>query len=159
MSIDACNILEALKNLHTKDKLIGVDVYQWCKTQLENREKSVQPPTVSEVNFCKEVVQNSIVACHLLEQEDVSIECCLHENSLFEGNRSIGLQPDEETATAQREGPVSQYLITSAEGTTNPGDCVIYYIAFSSHQSLREWSDNYKSFEEGIHACRFTFTT
>ena len=166
MSIDTCTTLELLKKLHTKDpELLSTDGYEWCKRELEKPdppgpspdpvEICVQPPMVNEVNFCKEVVQNSIVACHLLEQDDLSIKPCVCENSLFEGNKSIGLriQPDRANS-AQHEGrvPVHQYLIASAKGATNPGDHEIYYIAFSSHQSLREWSENYKSFEEGIHA-------
>ena len=171
MSIDTHMILEVLKKLHTKEpELLSVDAYEWCKREFEKPdppgpspvEIRVQPPMVTEVNFCKEVIQNSIVACHLLEQEDMSIKPCAHENSLFEGNKSIGLQilPDR-AKSAQHGGlvPVHQYLIASAKGTMNPGNHVIYYIAFSSHQSLKEWSDNYKSFEEGTHGCRFTFKT
>lgn len=163
MSIDTRMILEVLKKLHTKEpELLSVDAFEWCKRELEKSDSPgpspleirVQPPMVTEVNFCKEVVQNSIVACHLLEQEDMSIKPSARENSLFEGNKSIGLQIRPDRAKSAQHGgpvPVHQYLIASAKGATNPGDHDIYYIAFSSHQTLKEWSDNYKSFEEGIH--------
>ena len=156
MRIDACTILDVLEKLQSN--LLSVDVYEWCKGELENSnkpdspsppEKCVQHPIVSEVNFCKEVVQNSLVTCHLLEQEDMSIKLCGCENSLIEGNKSIGLRPDIAKPT-QHEGPVHRYLVASAKGATNS---VIYYIAFSSHQSLREWSDSYESLQEGIYVC------
>jgi hypothetical protein len=138
--------------------LLSVDEYQWCKGKLENgnkpdptssHEEIVQPHTANEVNFCKRVVQNSIVACRLLvdEQRDMSIKDSVHE---IEGNKSIDLQLDTK---AQHKGAVHRYLIASAKDTTNPGDHVIYYIAFGNHPCLRDWSNNYRSFKEGIHAC------
>lgn len=44
--------------------------------------------------------------------------------------------------------PVHQYLI--AKGVTNPDNHVIYYMAFSSHQSLKEWNYGHMSFEDGM---------
>ena len=53
------------------------------------------------------------------------------------------LSPD-----AIHSAPVHQYLI--AKGVTDPESLVIYYMAFSSHQSLKEWSCGHISFEDGI---------
>ena len=176
MGVDTRTIRTTLENLHSTD-LVSVDAYQWCLEQLEHRskshnqpdspslqEKSVLPPKINEVYFCKEVVQNSIVACHLLEQPGNTMEHLtrIHENSFFEGNKFIPLRVDtiNDTLTAAHdEGAVHQYLIASAKGTTNPDDHVVYYIAFGCHRGLREWKDNYKSFEEGIDAWRFKLIT
>ena len=51
-------------------------------------------------------------------------------------------------ATASDGTTVHQYLI--AKGAVKPNGHVIYYIAFSSHQSLKEWSDGHTSFEDGM---------
>ena len=163
MGINTHRILEVLESLHTKDpNVLSIDEYQWCKKELENNKpyptspskETVQPSASNEINFCKEVVQNSIVSCRLLvsKQEDMDIKDFVHEISLFEGNKSIGLPLDTE---AQHEGAVHRYLIASAKDTTNSDDHVVYYIAFGNNLCLREWSDNYNSFKEGIHACRF----
>ena len=167
MGIDTRVILKTLENLHTKDTdVLSVDEYQWCKEKLTDRSKPdpsfpheeiVQLPTTNEVNFCKQVVQNSIVACCLLvnERSDMSISAFVNEISLFEGNKSIDFQLDTQ---AQHKGAAHWYLIATAKGTSNPGDHVIYYIAFGNDLCLRDWSDNYESFKEGIHACRFKIT-
>jgi hypothetical protein len=156
MGIDTHMILETLHTKITDD--LSADEYQWCKGKLEegnkpdpasSHEENIQPRPANEVNFCEQVVQNSIVACHLLvnEQGDMSIKDFVHEISLFEGNKSIDLQLDTK---AQHKGAVHRYLIASAKGTINPGDHVIYYIAFGNDLCLRDWSDNYKSFKEGL---------
>ena len=49
---------------------------------------------------------------------------------------------------------VHQYLI--AKGATEPKGHVIYYVAFSSHQSLKEWNDYHTSFESGMYYSVYT---
>ena len=97
MGVDTHIIRAALDNLHSTD-LVSVDAYQWCLDNWPSlQEKSILPPKINEVYFCKEVVQNSIVACHLLEQPGSTMEHLthMHENSFFEGNKSIPLRVEE----------------------------------------------------------------
>ena len=196
MGVNARTVHAVLENLHTKDVdiVIDVDAYQWCIKELEKQNKIRNPDSpplheiniqpLNEVNFCKEVVQNSIVACHLLEHPDINFVHLSSVHSLFEVNKSAPLILDTkkrrsfhdthsvkssivesssyessyEVVTSTElielsnkvddEGAEHQYLI--AKGPVKPNGHVIYYVAFSSHQSLREWNECYPSFEEGM---------
>ena len=207
MGFEVHTIQMVLENLHSKDTdiVIDGDTYQWCITEtkrqhaLRNPESSCieQVPEMqpfSEVNFCKVVVQNSLLACHLLGcSESRESEHLAYPHSLSEVNKSEFLsldgkeekisQPkdeflescsvsDIESSTASdsklaspkendREvpwpllsprviqgAPVHQYLI--AKGVTKPDGHEIYYMAFSSHQNLKEWSYGHISFEDGM---------
>ncbi len=195
MGVDAHTVHMVLESLHTKDVdiVIDGDAYQWCIKELEKQNKIRNPdsPSLHEINvqplnevtFCKEVVQNSIVTCHLLEHPDTNFVHLSSVHSLFEVNKSMPLRLDakkrrtfqdcnwikssaessyessyeivastelvELSSKSHVEGAEHQYLI--AKGAVKPNGHVIYYIAFSSHQSLREWNDYYPSFEKGMH--------
>lgn len=203
MGIEAQHIKMVLENLHTKDTdiVIDSDLYDWCLTELEKlnkicnpessclEEMSTQPP--HEVNFDKEVVQNSLLACHLLDHSQSIGEDMAYPNSLHELNCSVHLQIEarsdkvshstelfsssslQSSTNSQNkavlcldvsrqttqpsscgtlpEVAVHQYLI--AKGPTKPNRHVVYYLAFSSHRSLREWSESHKSFENGNSNC------
>lgn len=199
MGVNARTVHVVLESLHTKDVDIVVDgdAYQWCIKELEKQNKirnpdspplheiNVQP--LNEVNFCKEVVQNSIVACHLLEHSDINFVHLSSMHSLFEVNKSAPITLEvkkrrsfhdthsvkstivesspyessydvvtsteliELSSKVESEGADHCYIIT--KGAVKPNGHVIYYIAFSSHQSLREWHECYASFEKGRLIC------
>ena len=202
MGIEASTVHRALANLHTKDTDIVVDsdVYQWCILEMQKENalrnpESSYPVTVeetpevqpfNEVNFGEVVVQNSLLACHLLDGPDLRSE---YPNSLFEVNKSDFLSLEGKEASSQskdelflesctlsdketesgasdsklspnegdawpilsardiHDAPVHQYLI--AKGVIEPDNHMIYYMAFSSHQSLKEWNYGHMSFEDG----------
>ena len=202
LGIDAHTIQDILEALHTKDTDLVIDgeVYHWCIAEIKKQNTIRNPelgseelipevPPLNEVNFGEVTVQNSLLACHLLNCPDSK-----HRNSLHEVNRSkflslVGkeekscqtnndhlmesscvLYNDKESSTedsrqasaeddrdmpwpllSQREihsNPVHQYLI--AKGVTQPDGHVIYYMAFGSHQNLKEWSYGHHSFEDGM---------
>ena len=196
VGVDAHSVRVTLENLHTNDPdiIVDGDIFQWCLAELEKQNKIRYPDSPSleematqplnEVHFGKVEVQNSIFACHLLEQSDKDFLhlACLH--SLFEANKSTKLRLEtkkrrfiESTEYRAKEflttkspsdskiqvykstemielsnpattaGAVHQYLI--AKGATKLDGHVTYYIAFSSHQSLREWRNSHTSFEDG----------
>ena len=211
MGVEARTIYTALKNLHTKDTdiVIDGDVYQWCIAELERQNALRNPESplqdmeaqqLNEVKFGKEVVQNSLFACHILAtgQADLKVEYLAHPHSLCEMNNSEALRvdkiernssklkgdeylesfsvesdPDSPTLESRTtlgskntkqvikkssksaamarasDEPAHRYLI--AKGVHKPNGHVIYYIAFSSHQSLKEWNDSHTSFENGTY--------
>ena len=55
--------------------------------------------------------------------------------------------PPIQTPPTESSRPVHHYLI--GRGAIEPNGHVVYYVAFSSHQSLREWKDGHTSFEDG----------
>ena len=167
MGADADVVHTALHDIYVRDIVIDDELFQWCVTEIEEQDKIRNPDFLSlqdismqpfnEVNFTKEVVQNSIFACHLLEQPKAETATLTYPHSLFEVNRSDFLRFDYKMSSQRKLGGQEslnmekvaghQYLI--AKGSVNPSGHVIYYIAFSSHQSLREWSDSHTSFEKG----------
>lgn len=197
MGIDAQTIQMALENLHTKDTdiVIDSDLFHWCLAELEKQNKICNPESsfirqesaqpLHEVRFDKEVLQNSLLACHLLDHPLSSGEDMAYPNSLHELNHSVLLQIEardnegshstdellescstsslESTATnsqsiaftssngsSRTEPPdvaVHRYLI--AKGVKKPNGHVVYYLAFGSHQRLKEWSESHISFENG----------
>ena len=188
MGVDVHAVHMALENLHTKDTdiVIDGDLYQWCYTELQRQNaihnpespclQQMSPQPLNEVNFDKEVLQNSLVACHLLQRSQFNGEEMAYPHSLHELNvsmclhleknemPSINFGKDEclESFTAsstesttgtiqlvESSSAVHQYLV--AKGASKPNSHVIYYLAFGSHQSLREWSESHTSFEEGNH--------
>ena len=220
MGGDAQSIYAILQNLHEKDAdiIIDGDVYQWCIGELETRNALKNPDSpslqhtenqhLSEVCLNKEIVQNSIFACHTLGNVhvDIDVQHLSHPHSLREINRSqyLKLQNEERKNSQQKDdflesfnststestfdsnlscrvmsstsannlylrstesdcaiskhqfseaatyeaGAAHQYLI--AKGAVKPNGHVIYYIAFSSHQSLKEWNDGHTSFDDGM---------
>ena len=192
MGVDVQTIQRALENLLTKnvDIVIDGDLYQWCYTELERQNAIHNPESpylqqissqpLNEVNFDKEVLQNSLVACHLLQRSqfngeemaylhslhELNISMCLHlersvnygKGELLESFTTSSLEStssskgtsqltESSRSGAPSYGSVHQYLI--AKGAYKPNGHVIYYLAFGSHQSLREWSESHTSFEEG----------
>ena len=55
--------------------------------------------------------------------------------------------PPIQTPPTEISHPVHRYLI--GRGAAEPNGHVVYYVAFSSHQSLREWKDGHTSFKDG----------
>ena len=191
MGANVLGVHMALENLHTKDTdiVIDGDLYQWCYTELQRQNAIHNPESpclqqmssqpLNEVNFDKEVLQNSLVACHLLQRSQFNEEEMAYPHSLHELNISMCLHLEKnempsdnygtgeflesfttssmESATSSKgnsqltesSGAVHQYLV--AKGASKPNSHVIYYLAFGSHQSLREWSESHTSFEEGNH--------
>ena len=207
MGVEARMIHTALENLHTKDTdiVIDGDVYQWCIAELERQNvlrnpesplQDMEAQQLNEVKFGKEVVQNSLFACHILGQTDSKVEHLAHPHSLCEVNNSESLRLDKKERKSSKlkgdeylesfsvesdpdspilvfrttlgskntkqvikkssksaamarasDEPAHRYLI--AKGVHKPNGHVIYYIAFSSHQSLKEWNDSHTSFENG----------
>ena len=208
--IEARTIQDILENLHTKDTDLVIDgeVYHWCTAEIR-KQNAIRNPELSseehipevqplnEVNFCEVTVQNSLLACHLLEcsESKSTLDCSTHRNSLCEVNKSefLSLEGKEEKSYPPRDdsfmesscvlygkesstedsgqavsstendrdmpwpllspreihgNPVHQYLI--AKGATKPDGHVIYYMAFGSHQNLKEWSYGHLSFEDGM---------
>ena len=189
----------ALENLHTKDMDIVIDgnIYHCSLEELDKQNKIRNPDSdslqdlcaqpLNEVKFGKVEVQNSIFACHLLEQTDTDVLHLACTHSLFEFSKSkplrletkrrhsfqskdfrrseslskVRISPAPRTSSVSTytemieitvpntsEGGVHhQYLI--AKGSTDQNGHVTYYIAFSSHLSLREWNENHSSFENG----------
>ena len=209
MGIEVHIIQRALENLHTKDTdiVIDGDTYQWCKAEIlkqnavrnpessiSSLEQTLEEQPFSEVNFGEVAVQNSLLACHLLDCSELksASDYLIYPHSLSEVNKSDllsltgkeekGSQPENDflesctgsdhdiesstsdsklaessnreipwpllSPSAIHSAPVHQYLI--AKGETEPDGHVIYYMAFSSHQSLKEWSCGHVSFEEGM---------
>ena len=201
MGAKAPAVQRALENLHTKDTdiIVDGDIYQWCimEIQKQNAVRYLESSYTKDVpegqpfpklNFGKVVMQNSLLACHLLDCSDKILrsEYLSYPNSLSEVNKSEFLSlegkeaakdelflescipPGEETKSSasnsppslspketdtwlllrQNGAPVHQYLI--AKGVTDPDNHVIYYMAFSSHQSLKEWNYGHISFEDGM---------
>ena len=212
MGIDVHIIQAALENLHTKDTdiVIDGDTYQWCRVEIQKQnalrnpvsespsldsEQVPEEQPFSEVNFCEVVVQNSLLACHLLDCSSLksASDYLSYPHSLSEVNKSefLSLEGKEEknsqpmddflesctrsdmessisdsklaestkkndreipwpllSPNAIHSAPVHQYLI--AKGVTKPDNHEVYYMAFSSHQSLKEWSCGHISFEDGM---------
>ena len=206
MGVDIQDVHMALENLHTKDADIHLDseLFQWCVEELERQNKIRNPDSASlehsllsqpqnEVNFGREVLQNSLVACHLLNHPELQqaahqsyphslwevtisdhlylekrdslcsrssddLESFTTSSTEFDANSSSipDLSPQESIPTATNtmskqsaskdEGPTHRYLV--AKGAVK-GNHVIYYLAFGSHQSLREWKNSHASFEDG----------
>ena len=204
MGVDIQDVHMALENLHTKDAEIHLDseLFQWCVEELERQNKIRNPDSPSlehsllsqpqnEVNFGKEVLQNSLVACHLLNHPESLGEDLAYPHSLFEvtiskllhleKRDSLHSQSNEDLESfttsstemdaksgsvsgmssqesnhvtmemsarnaSREEGPTHRYLV--AKGAVK-GNHVIYYLAFGSHQSLREWKNSHISFEDG----------
>ena len=143
-------------------------------------EEITETQPLNEVNFSKVVVQNSLLSCHLLDYSDLRsdypsslTEVNKSEFLSLEGKEASSPPKDElfldscsvpdgklsESPTetdawpllsqkAIDGAPVHQYLI--AKGVTDPNNHVIYYMAFSSHQSLKEWNYGHMSFEDGM---------
>ena len=196
MGAEAPTIQRTLENCYT-DSIIGSDIYQWCRIEIQkqNAVHNEQVPEVqpfNEVNFGKVVMQNSLLACHLLDCSDKILmsEYLSYPNSLSEVKKSeflslegketakdeLFLEPytlfDNKTKSSASNSqsslspketntrrpllsqraihgvPVHQYLI--AKGVTDPDNHEIYYMAFSSHQSLKEWNNGHISFEDGM---------
>ena len=167
MGVDAQTVYTVLNDLYIQDVVIDDDVFQWCKTEIEKQDKIRNPDSLSlqdmsiqplnEITVTKEVIQNSIFACHLLEQSKAETAPLTYPHSLFEVNRSSFLRLDDGASSnyqhksgdlnTESKAAVHQYLI--AKGVVKPSGHVIYYIAFSSHQNLKEWSDGHTSFEKG----------
>jgi hypothetical protein len=209
MGIEVRTIQTALENLHTKDTdiVIDGDTYQWCKAEIQKQnavrnpessslEQTIEEQPFSEVNFGEVIVQNSLLACHLLDYSDLksASDYLAYPHSLSEVNKSeflslegkeekrsqpeddflesytgsdmesstsdskLAVSPNREipwpllSPSAIHSAPVHQYLI--AKGVPEPDNHVIYYMAFSSHQSLKEWSCGHISFEEGMLSLR-----
>lgn len=210
MGIEVRIIQMALENLYTKDTDIVVDgdTYQWCRAEIQKQNAVRNPESASleqtldqeeqpfsEVNFGEVVVQNSLLACHLLGCSSLksASDYLAFPHSLTEVNKSelLSLEGKEESSSqpvddflesgtrsdlessasdskldespesngreipwsllspnAIHSAPVHQYLI--AKGVATPDNHVIYYMAFSSHQSLKEWSCGHISFEDGM---------
>ena len=55
--------------------------------------------------------------------------------------------PIIESTTAKSGHAVHHYII--AKGSSESNNHVVYYIAFSSHPTLREWKESHASFEDG----------
>lgn len=166
MGADAHTVHTVLHNVYIQD-IIDDEIFKWCEEEIEKQDQIRNPDSLSlqdismqpfnEVNFTKEVVQNSIFACHLLEHPKTETATLTYPHSLFEINRSSFLRLDYKRSHQHRSGDQEspsaedvaghQYLIV--KGAVKPNGHVIYYIAFSSHQSLKEWSDGHTSFEEG----------
>ena len=167
MGADADAVHKALYDVYVRDIILDDEIYQWCKMEIEMQNKIHNPDSLSlqdirtqpfnEVNFTKEVVQNSIFACHLLEHPTTGTATLTYPHSLFEVNKSNFLRFDYKTSSRHKSCDQEslstekvaghQYLI--AKGSVKPSGHVFYYIAFRSHQSLREWSDGHTSFEKG----------
>lgn len=210
MGIDVHIIQMALENLHTKDTdiVIDGDTYQWCKVEIQ-KQNTVRNPVsesssleqvpeeqpFSEVNFGEVIVQNSLLACHLLDSSSLksASDYLAYPHSLSEVNKSEFLslegkeeknsQPEDDflesctrsdmessasdsnlaespkkndreipwpllSPNAIHSAPIHQYLI--AKGLTKPDNHEVYYMAFSSHQSLKEWNCGHISFEDGM---------
>ena len=172
IGVDAETVHRVLHDLHFQDIVIDDGIFKWCETEIEKQDKIRNPDSLSlqvssmqpfsEVNFTKEVVQNSIFACHLLDQSEVDTAALSFPHSLLEVNKSGPLELDErassqrksvdgaeslDTARESKAVAVHQYLI--AKGSVKPSGHVVYYIAFSSHRSLKEWNERHTDFEDG----------
>ncbi len=208
MGIEAPTVRRALENLHTRDTDIIIDgsVFQWCMMEIQKQNAIRNPESssleqvpeeqpFSEVNFDKVIVQNSLLACHLLDCSCLksASDYLAYQHSLSEVNKSefLSLEGKEERSSSQHKddflescttsdmessasdtklaespkendreipwpllspnvihgAPVHQYLI--AKGVAKPDNHMIYYMAFSSHQSLKEWNHGHISFEDG----------
>ena len=130
MGIGPDTIKKVLEALHKDDDIIAIDgdLYHWGMTELEKQykirnpdskfplEQSISQP-LNEVNFDKEIVQTSLVACHLLDNSDSVGEDLAHPHSLVEINHSkfLSIETSHIKSSQCKEEFLESYITSSSE--------------------------------------------
>ena len=149
-SIFACHVLGNvqmdldIEHLAFPHSLHEVNQSEYLK--LQNKEqKSSQPKDDFLESFSSTSTESTFDGTYRLLSSTAG-------NSLYlrsiDTTSFIPKQQQFSEATVSDRTAVHQYLI--AKGAVKPNGHVIYYIAFGSHQSLKEWSDGHTSFDDGM---------